>query len=113
MQRQKLLSDFLGTISENVSTSVFVFTIILTIIFLCNDDTFSSKANFDTTRFPQSAFFFLYHDIEKQRHYIEQRIHIFTDLQNDNVGNVFILNLEKYGCPSCVYMCIHLYQENT
>ena len=28
-------------------------------------------------------------------------IYIFTDLQNDNVGNVFILNITRKGCGCC------------
>ena len=49
----------------------------------------------------------------QQRYYIEQMIHFFTTLQNDNVRSVFILNIEKYGCPPCVHIHIQMYQNTT
>jgi hypothetical protein len=40
-------------------------------------------------------------------------MHIFSALQNDNTGSVFILYIEEYGIPPCIYIRIHMHQYNT
>ena len=77
-----------------------------------NEDKKNPPEDFKNMNEKKIFFFSL---LETLTHYNEQRIHIFAALQNDNVGNVCILNIEKYGCPPCVHIHIHcdMYQNNT